>query len=59
VKCYSNRPTFVSTSRITEILCSDADFAVAQYVVKSSRLFSDSDFVVAQCATKLSILCSD
>jgi hypothetical protein len=38
MKCHSNRPIFVSTSKIAEILYSDVDFTVPQCVIKSSCL---------------------
>jgi hypothetical protein len=38
MKCESIRPIFVSTSKMIEILCSDADFKVLQCAVKSPRL---------------------
>jgi hypothetical protein len=45
VKCHSNRPVFVSTSKMSEILYSDTDFALSQCVIKLFILFSDADFI--------------
>jgi hypothetical protein len=59
VRFSSNIPIFDGTSKMAEILCSHADFAVGQCVIKSARLFSDSDFAVAQCAIKSYQLFSD
>jgi hypothetical protein len=54
MKCQSIRCIFVSTSKMTEMIYSDADFTVPQSVIKSYRLCNNSDFTVAQCAIKSS-----
>jgi hypothetical protein len=58
MKCQSIRLIFVSTSKMIEMICSDADFTVSQCVIKSYRIYNDSDFTVAQCAIKSSTVCS-
>jgi hypothetical protein len=59
VKCHWSRLISVSTNKMVEILYSDAKFAVAQCVIKSSIIYSDSDFIVHQCVVKSSTLCCE
>jgi hypothetical protein len=57
-KCQSIRHIFVSTSKLIEMIYSDADFTVPQCVVKLYRLCNDLDFAVARCAIKSSTVYS-
>jgi hypothetical protein len=52
MKCQSIRPLFVSSSKMVEILCIDADFIVSQCVINNLAFCSDSNCKVVQCAIK-------